>query len=162
MRKRYGCGRVVARFALWGVVLALLSGCAGLAGLREKPTVTLAGLDLLEVGLFEQRFALKLRVQNPNDVELPINGLSFDVALNGQAFAHGVSDVAVTVPRYGEAMLEVRATSSLSSLWRQLRELGKGGGNGGRETLNYRVSGTLGLTGLGRQSFVHEGEIAPP
>jgi LEA14-like dessication related protein len=162
MRKLYLRGHVVARFALWGVVLALLVGCASLTGLREKPAVTLVGLDVLEVGLFEQRFALKLRVRNPNEVALPISGLSFDVALNGQAFAHGVSDVAVTVPRYGEAMLDVQATSSLGSLWRQLRELSKGGGNGSRETLRYRISGTLGLKGLGRQSFEHQGEIAPP
>lgn len=140
------------------LMLAFLAGCASLAGLREKPTVTLAGIDVVEIGLFEQRFALRLRVQNPNDVELPINGLSFDVALNGQAFAHGVSDAAVTVPRYGEATLNVQATSSLGSVWRQLREMEKGG----REKLTYRVSGTLALAGLGRVPFEHQGDIAPP
>jgi LEA14-like dessication related protein len=117
--------------------IALLSACAGLGGLSQKPEVSVAGLKLVQVGVFEQRFILKLRVQNPNDVELRINGLSVEVEFNGQPFITGLSDKGVTVPRFGEAVLEVMATSTLGSALKQLRELQKGG----RERIDYRIVG---------------------
>ncbi|MBK7953510.1 MAG: LEA type 2 family protein [Candidatus Accumulibacter sp.] len=72
--------------------ILLLSACAGLGGLAQKPEVSVAALNLVQMGLFEQRFALKLRIQNPNDVELRINGLSFEIELNGKSFITGLSD----------------------------------------------------------------------
>jgi len=127
------------------VSIALLSACAGLGGFSQKPEVSVAGLNLVQLGLFEQRFLLKLRIQNPNDVELPINGLNFEIELNGQAFIKGLSDKAVSVPRFGEAVLEVMATSTLGSALKQLRDLQKGG----RERVDYRIVGRINVSGLG-------------
>lgn len=47
--------------ALIIVLVALLAACANLAGLSQKPEVSLAGLKLTQLGLFEQRFSLQLR-----------------------------------------------------------------------------------------------------
>ena len=138
--------------------IALLSACAGLGGLSQKPEVSVAGLKLVQVGVFEQRFALKLRVQNPNDVELRINGLSVEVELNGQPFITGLSDKGVTVPRFGEAVLEVMATSTLGSALKQLRELQKGG----RERIDYRIVGRLNLSGIGTVPFERRRDLQMP
>lgn len=143
---------------LLACVLLALGACAGLTRLQEKPQVSLAGLDLAELGLFEQRFVLQLRVQNPNEVELPIRGLSFDVELHGQPFAKGLSDKAVRVPAFGEALLEVKATSNLASVLRQLRELQKSG----REQTDYRIFGTIAVEGLGRLPFDRSGDVRLP
>lgn len=140
------------------IVLLLLAACAGVGGLTQKPEISLAGLDLLELGLFEQRFLLKLRIENPNDVDLPIKGLAFDVELNGLPFAKGLSDRAVTVPRLGEAVLDVRATSNLGSVLRQLRELQKAG----RERVDYRIFGSIAVDGLGRVPFDRRGDVPLP
>lgn len=140
------------------ICILLLSACTGLLGLAQKPEISLAGLSVLQVGVFEQRFALKLRIQNPNDVELPINGLSFDIQLNGQPFAHGLSDKAVIVPRYGEALLDVAATSTLGSALKQLRELQKSG----RDRIGYRLAGRLQLQGMGSQPFERRGDLQLP
>lgn len=148
------------RGVLWLMVF-LLSACAGLAGLSQKPEISLAGLDLVEIGLFEQRFALRLRVQNPNDVDLPIAGLSFDVELNGQHFARGLSNKPVTIPRMGEAVLEVTATSNLGSVLKQMRELQKGG----RDRVDYRISGRISLEGFespGGFPFERKGDLPLP
>lgn len=139
-------------------LLFLLSACAGLCGLSQKPEVSLAGLDLVELGLFEQRFVMKLRIQNPNDVDLPINGLAFDVELNGQHFAKGLSAKPVIIPRMGESVLEVTATSNLGSVLRQLRELQKGGCN----RIDYRMSGKLSLDGVGNIPFERLGGLQMP
>lgn len=146
------------RRSLAVVLITLLSACAGLAGLSQKPEVSVAGLNLVQVGVFEQRFALKLRVQNPNDVELRINGLSFEIELNGQSFLTGVSDRGVTIPRFGEAVLEVSATSTLGSALKQLRELQKGG----RDRVDYRIAGRLNLSGIGTVPFERRGDLQMP
>lgn len=136
----------------------LLAACAGLGGLSQKPEISLAGLDLVEFGLFEQRFAIRLRIRNPNDVDLPISGLAFDVELNGQHFATGVSDRAVTVPRLSEAVLEVTATSNLGSVLRQIRELQKCG----RDRVDYRMAGRISLDGIGSIPFERKGDVPMP
>ena len=95
-----------------GLLLALLvlpGASASLAGLKQQPGIRVAGVDLVELGLLEQRFAELLRVRNPNGVELPITGLSFDIDVNGLRFVSGLSEEAVTVPRFGEGLLDALA-----------------------------------------------------
>lgn len=138
--------------------VAALGACAGLGSLARKPEVSIAGLSLVQARLFEQRFALRLRISNPNDVDLPINGLSFEVEINGQPFITGLSDRPVTVPRFGEATLEVMATSTAGSALKQLRELQKGG----RERIDYRISGRLQLSGIGALPFERRGDLQLP
>lgn len=141
------------------LVLALVSGCASLGGISQSPSVTLADIGLEDFGLLEQRFALRLRVQNPNNVDIPVSGLTYELEVNGEKFARGVSDKAVTVPRYGEAVLDVSAVSNLSSLLRQLSEMEKAG----KESITYRLKGQLNLGNWGNAvPFDHRGEVALP
>ena len=82
--------------SLWLVVL--LTGCAALQDSLEAPHVTLTDLRMLDMTLFEQRYGLKIRVQNPNPVELPITGMNFRLDVNDSELGRGVSDQPVTVP----------------------------------------------------------------
>ena len=123
------------------VLLLALSACATLTARLEPPRVSLAGLELTELGVFEQRYRLRLRVQNPNDVALPITGMAFRLDLNEREFAHGVSDGKVTVPAFGEAELDVTVTSTLAGLVDQLQRLGRGES----DRFAYRLSGLVRL-----------------
>lgn len=136
--------------------MAVVAGCVSLQ--LQPPHVTVSDIDLVDATLLEQRFALTLRVQNPNDADISISGLDFDVQINGRHFARGVSDRAVTLPRFGEAVLEVDAVSDLASVLRQLMELGKDG----RPGLEYRVSGRLATRSLGSVPFESRGELTLP
>lgn len=142
---------------IFALALALLlAACAPV--ISKPPAVTLAGVDLESIGLFEQRYILQLRVTNPNDSDIPVEGVSFDIELNGMHFASGVSNSAVTIPRLGEALLEVKATSNLASFMRQLRDLNKDGKSG----LDYRIKGDLRVSGYGAVPFDRAGEVAFP
>jgi LEA14-like dessication related protein len=136
------------------VVLAI-AACASLGALDNPPRVSLVNLQPVQIQLLEQRYLATIRIQNPNPVALPINGLDYTIRINDSEFANGVSSQHVTVPAYGEKTLDVSVTSSLVQLFDQIRRLGATGG-----TLKYGISGTLGLDGgVGSVPFEHDGEI---
>jgi LEA14-like dessication related protein len=105
------------------LALAALAGCAGMGrGAFVPPQVTLADLNPRAFGLFEQRVSMTLRVTNPNDRALDIDGFRYTVTLNGQPFANGVSRVRAKVPRLGEAFVVTEASISTVNLLRQVIE----------------------------------------
>lgn len=138
-----------------GILLSalLLAGCARM--MLQPPSVTLAHMEVVEVGLFEQRFAFKLRVMNPNKAEIAITGLSFEVELNNESFAKGVSSKPVTVPRMGEALLDVTAVSGLTGVLRQITEVARGT----RDEMIYRIKGRLVTDSHGTLNFDERGVL---
>jgi len=137
-------------------VLSLLTACAGMGRYREAPRVSLVSIEPLDMTLLEQRYALRLRIMNPNSVEIPVSGLDYAIEINQREFAYGVSRQAVTIPAFGEAVLDVEVVSSLLGMLRQLQSLQQEQ----REVLQYRLSGKLALAGSPvRLPFDHHGEL---
>ncbi|MGE5855251.1 MAG: LEA type 2 family protein, partial [Syntrophaceae bacterium] len=105
----------------WVVTLAvLLSGCASLFWMGEKPHVDIVNITPKEMRLLEQTFLLELRIQNPTETDLDINGMSFELEINGQPFARGVSNQSLKVERLSTKVVEVDAYTGLVSILRQL------------------------------------------
>jgi len=100
-------------------LVASLSGCATLSG-SDAPNVRVVGMEPLPSEGLEVRFALKLRVQNPNESALMYDGMSVNLDLDGRGLASGVSDSAGEIPRFGEALLTVPVSISAFSAIRQL------------------------------------------
>ena len=135
---------------------ALLAGCAGLGAYQESPRVSLVSIEPLDMTLLEQRYALGLRIMNPNAAEIPINGLSYTIEINQREFAYGVSRQTVTIPAYGEAVLEVEVVSNLLDVLRQLQSLQEDK----PAALGYRLSGKLSLANSSfRLPFDYSGEL---
>lgn len=127
--------RVVA-----AAILTILGACAGLPRNGMEPlSVTLADVRPSQMGLLEQEFAMKLRVQNPNAVEVPLQGVAFDVELNGMRFAKGVSRQDGVVLAFGDVILDVKGISTLGDVLAQVGSLRDG--PPGRIT--YRLRGKL-------------------
>lgn len=134
----------------------LLTACAQILEKPEPPRVSLVNLQLTGMTLFEQRFFLELRLQNPNPYPLPLAGMEYTVELNGERFADGVSNDKVTVPEYGESVVGVNVTSNLASLIEQLYRLQRGGS----PSLSYRLYGSVGLVDRAfKLPFEQTGEI---
>jgi len=135
-------------------ILVLLSACTGIPSHFEKPQVNLAGLQVAELGLLEQKFIVSLRVTNPNDISVPIDGLNLKLDVNGQPFATGVSNEKVTLPKLGETVVKMHITTNLSSIWKQIKTLQKD------KPLAYAVSGKLFVPLVpGGVSFNRKGEL---
>ena len=136
----------------------MFSACASLL-VREPLNVTIAEFTPVEIGVLEQRYEVKVRLLNPNDSEVSFDGVVFDLEINGKPFAKGVSDKGGTVPRFGEALIDLRVVSGLQNILRQVNELTKGD----RTSVTYRIKGRLHLAGgIGSVPFDTTGEIAFP
>jgi LEA14-like dessication related protein len=155
MRLRESLGRRDIRAALLALAL-LLDGCAGLGTYSEAPRVSLVRIQPLELGVLEQRYGLQLRILNPNDTALPVAGMSYVLRINDREFAYGVSRQPVTIPPYGEALLDVDVVSNLLSVLQQLQEAD----TGQRDSLTYRLTGQLSLENRqGKLPFDYRGEL---
>lgn len=123
------------------IISILVSACAGITYHAEPPKVSIAGIELQDAQLLEQSYALTLRIQNPNETALYINGLSYTLHLNGSEFATGVSNQHLEVPAYSEKLLAVTLVSSTFGIVKQLKQLGYNP----NQNFNYRLSGKVSL-----------------
>ena len=144
------------------LLLALLSSCATLQE-GDPPNVRVVGLEPLPSEGLELRFALKLRVQNPNPSALIYDGLSVELDLDGSGVASGVSDLTGEIPRFSDAVLTVPVSISAFSALRQMigRVRGsQGEGSALTKPISYSLTGKLGSgSGSFATDFGDQGEI---
>ncbi len=120
------------------LVTSFITACATIPRDIDPPRIHIANITPKDVTLFEQRYDVQLRIMNPNDSDLGIKGMRFDIELNDQEFAHGMSGQKTTVPRFGSEVVTVEVFTTLGSFLRQLQELSKS--DTGR--IRYRLRGT--------------------
>ncbi len=89
--------------------VTVFAGCASTGKISEAPYITLSNINLLNVGVFEQRYRIMMRIQNPNDVVIPIKGMSYQIFINEQDFARGVSNKSAIIPEFGEEVVEIES-----------------------------------------------------
>ena len=144
---------VVKRALLALFTFIALAGCALIKPSVEPPTVVLESLRLLPANGLNQRFELGLRVINPNDRPLPINGMSYHVALNGYELINGVSDNIPAIGAFSETSFKLQASTNL---FEALRFVNNFLGGQPRGDLNYRLRADISVAGLMRPVSVEE------
>lgn len=136
----------------FALTLSLMSACTHVTRETIPPKVKLVGLVLQEAQLFEQRYQLTLRLQNPNEYRIKVRGIDFNVDLNGDSFAQGVTNDSVTLPAYGETTAKVSVSSNILTLMRQLSE--------NNNDISYRIYGRIKLDNIPMPiSFESEGRL---
>lgn len=120
------------------LILVCLTACATMPSDMEPPKITLANIAPKDVAVFEQRFDVQLRIQNPNNQELEINGLRCDIELNDKEFGNGMSGQKLNIPRFGSEVVNVEVITGIGSFIRQFQEFNKSGVG----KVRYRLKGT--------------------
>lgn len=138
-------------------VVVLLAACSTMPKEYEMLRVHIADMTAKDMAIFEQRFDVKLRIQNPNDADFSINGLKFDIDLNEREFANGMSGQRLVVPRFGSELVEVEVFSTLGSFLRQMQNFN----SGLPQKVRYRLKGTAFVDSPGafKAPFDEKGEI---
>ncbi len=108
--------------------------------------VNLVNITPASSGVFEQRFIVDLRLSNPNDFDIPLDGVSFEMDVNGDYFATGLSNQRVTIPRLATAVVSVETTANSFDLIRQILNAVQVG------AVTYSIKGTAIVRKLGSRT----------
>ena len=151
------CGLTKRPWWITAPAVVLIASCSTMPKDFEAPRVNISDLTPKEMAIFEQRFDVKLRIQNPNDIDLSVNGMRFDIELNEREFANGMTGERVTVPRFGSQTVNVEVFTTLASFLRQVQDLNTGAG----QKVRYRLKGTAFVDSPGtfKAPFDEKGEI---
>lgn len=98
---------------LLSLTILNLSSCATLH--LEKPYVSLVNFSPRPINGFEAAFDITLKVKNPNSVALPLSGMTYEIALNGESLLKGATGNLPTIPAYGEDEIQLSISTSLLS-----------------------------------------------
>ena len=79
-----------------------------------------------------------MKVRNPNDIELPVNGLDVDIELADEPFAHGVSAREFVVPARGEAEFDMLVTANAATALLKIA-----GADRKTDSIDYKLKGKL-------------------
>ena len=102
------------------VAALLLAACSGLPHQDLMPRFSVAEIDVKAIGLLEQHFEVGLRLANPNDFDLGIEALEFELEVNGQPFAKGLTQANARIPATSSVVMRVDAITQSHNLIRQL------------------------------------------
>ena len=131
------------------LVLFILSGCAGLGKPVQEPQVTLVDMQMLEVKPLEAIFQISLRVMNPNEYPLDLQGLSCDLKIDGKDFATGLGNVPLEIPSFGTGIVPVTVYAStlkmFSSVMRIVQEVDQQRSD--MQPLRYELTGKIRMGG---------------
>ncbi|PMW97539.1 hypothetical protein C1X59_22215 [Pseudomonas sp. FW215-R2] len=140
------------------LLLLSLSACA-LFPNRDPVNINVVGVEPLPSQDLEVRFAIKLRVQNPNETAIDYNGIALDLDVNGHSFASGVSDQSGSIPRFSEAIVSVPVSISAFSVLRQTLGLSQ---TQTLDNLPYVLRGKLAGGVFGTMRFFDSGKLSLP
>jgi LEA14-like dessication related protein len=148
VRERLGCAAVLA------MTLAV-AGCSVLWTHWQAPSLTVVNIQLGRSDLWQQHLQVRMSVHNPNDRELPVQGLSYTLDVNGEECAHGESAASFVVPPRGDAEFDMNVTANAAAVLLRMF------GHGNVPAVQYRIRGKVELSsGLLRSvPFDQHGEL---
>jgi LEA14-like dessication related protein len=139
MRVRRG---IRAGIAVGAAGALLVTACA-LAPKLSPPELTIVGVQLVGSDLLAQRLKVRLRVANPNNRRLPVDGLEYTLEVDGQPFASGESAASFVVPALGTAEFDMNVTTNVAGTL--IRLLARGA-DAREQSVPYRLAGKISLS----------------
>ncbi len=140
------------------LLILLSAGCAMVRTSMEPPNVVLESLELLSAEGLSQRFNIGLRLSNPNDRPLKINGISYTLAISGHQLVSGVGNDIPEVAAFSEVVFEVQASTNMFAALALINKLLRTETSG---ALDYKLQADISVAGLPRKLSVVESGTVP-
>jgi LEA14-like dessication related protein len=133
-----------------------LAGCSVFAPKLQSPHLSIVNVEHLGSNFLEQRLRVHIRVENPNDRDLPVSALTYSIEVAGQEFAHGAANESFTVPANGETEFATDVSANMAGAL--IAILGRGHGSA-NDSIDYRIVGEVRLAGgfVRKIPFDHQG-----
>ena len=125
-------------FIGWSLCLV---ACSLVTPQFERPTLSVAGIELLNGNLLQQNFRVKFNIHNPNDRALPVSGLHASLSVGGEHIAQGQNDRAFVVPARGDVDFDMMITANLGvALFKLVSKMDQHA-----DSIDYDVSGAASI-----------------
>ena len=124
---------------IWGIGI---SGCANLQ--LDSPKISIVNFTPKPIKGFDAEFDIVLKIKNPNAIALPLTGMSYQIALNGEPLLSGVSNDLPTIKAYGEEEIAVSVSTNLLSAPKFILKLL----NNSNKDIRYQFKSKLDLKGM--------------
>ena len=138
--------------------LVAASSCATVPKDLRAPDVEVMRIEMQSSDMFAQHFKVRLKVQNPNEIEMPIKSLDYKLLLMGDSFGEGMSEQPFVLPANGDAEFDMTLTTNfVSSLGRLISRVG----GSKLEKIEYEIAGkvVLGKGFVRKLPFDHKGTV---
>lgn len=131
----------IRRIFVFVFLLITLNGCAYFQFPYDfnKPSLSLTDITLKKANLLEQVFVAELRIENPNDFELPIDDVEVTVALEGTTLGEGTSSQDFVIPPNGEALFKMKIRTNLLGNLMAIKKIIDSKPDG----IHYELTGTI-------------------
>jgi len=125
---------------LMAVLIAIgVQACSSVPLRLTPPSPNLLSLSVLESSSEGQLFAMVLQLVNPNEAEIPVVRLDFDIRLGGEGRLIGEHTTAFTLPARGSEIVDIEVFSEFVSSPSRLMAFAEGPNN----SLIYEFHGDL-------------------
>ena len=121
------------------LLLTGLAGCSIFMPKFQTPHLSVVGIQLGRSDLFQQHLQVRMHVENPNDRELPVEGLNYQLMISGEQVAEGASEASFVVPARGSADFDMTVTANLAAALVRMF------GHGSSGSIEYRLTGRVHL-----------------
>jgi LEA14-like dessication related protein len=147
------------------LLILFLTSCSSLVGGSgsmsqpeiKKPTIDLVGIKLGKISFLKQKLVVRLKILNPNDIEIPVASLNFALNLEKMDTAKGQLAERLVVPAQGEQEFDVIVDTSIFKISRPVAKFLKHRS----KTLDYHMLGKVSIDMLfaGNFEFAQKGTI---
>lgn len=136
---------LAARLALLFVgALWVLAGCSSVRPSLEAPSLSVLDVKVIRGDFFEQQLQARVQVQNPNNLELAVRGITYTLELGGEELGRGLSGSSFVLPARGQAEFDMLVTVNLAGTLFKLAEQARRSGERPDE-VSYRLRGEVRL-----------------
>ena len=143
-----------AHVPLVAVLLLLVAGCASVGSKFEAPQVSIDSVRVVRIVEQRAEISVRLRLVNPNTVELPVTGLEYAITLDGRMAASGRTTRVDPLPPHGEGTVEIAGRVDTGAVATAMMALSS------QVPVQYTLSGQLTLQTGPPLPFSRKGDIA--
>lgn len=133
----------------------MLSACATLKDTIKEPQVAVDAVKLQDVSLSGLKLNFLLGINNPNPLGISVQGLSYNLALDGKQMFDGTTKEKVHIPANGSSQVSLPFSIDYQKLMGGLDSLRN------KKTIPYELSGKVNL-GLFSLPYNKRGEFTLP
>lgn len=137
------------------LLIVMVSGCASLQRVIEKPDITVTGMTPKNISLTDVTMLFTLQVRNPNPVNIHLKRVEYGLLIGGKKFGEGVLNENITLKPEGSEEIHVPVRLSYSDLFDAVPNLIRA------DTVGYELSG-FATVGYFKIPYRYQGKLEIP